>query len=573
MRVILARIGRLALLAAQGPGAWQGIGLYALVLSLQFAGVWVTVQMINWQKTFYDALEQFDAAAALVQIGVFGWLTALSAGSWLAGQWLRKHLLIAWREKLTGQALDLWVNGKAYWYLRPGLSPTPLENPDQRIAEDCAKFIDDFLEFTLELISRVVSLVTYLSVLWGLSHFPLALTLWGVDISIPRYMVWAAFLYVFLSSILTHVLGKPLKNLSFAQERREADFRHALVQIRDQADQIAQAGGEAAELRRTGARFEALKQNWKRLITRELVLGLFVRPYRQSVLRIPTFLALPAYFGGAVTLGGLMQLASAFSNVATTLSWFIFSYRRLAGFVAVSERLDGLFAAAGNPAPLPDAPSTLERRTATDGILRARGVQLYTPQGRALEGVPDFTLSPGETLWLSGASGRGKSTFLSALRGVWPFGTGVLELPDDRAHLVDNRPMPNINVQQLVSLALVDGGLTFEAAHDYARMNDPVLMDLRSRFKLVHSPELTIAEPARQAKLTLNLRDGRTLFHHTVAVRGTPANPMERADVVAKSLDLIAPIVGSDPAQAFIDRILEIERLDTMLALRPHLQF
>lgn len=151
--------------------------------------------------------------------------------------------------------------------------------------------------------------------------------------------------------------------------------------------------------------------------------------------------------------------------------------------------------------------------------------------------------------------------------------SGVLELPDDRAHLVDNRPMPNINVQQLVSLALVDGGLTFEAAHDYARMNDPVLMDLRSRIKLVHSPELTIAEPARQAKLTLNLRDGRTLFHHTVAVRGTPANPMERADVVAKSLDLIAPIVGSDPAQAFIDRILEIERLDTMLALRPHLQF
>jgi len=430
MRVILARIGRLALLAAQGPGAWRGIGLYLLVLSLQFAGVWVTVQMINWQKTFYDALEQFDAAAALVQIGVFGWLTALSAGSWLAGQWLRKHLLIAWREKLTGRALDLWVNGKAYWYLRPGLSPTPLENPDQRIAEDCAKFIDDFLEFTLELISRVVSLVTYLSVLWGLSHFPLALTLWGVDISIPRYMVWAAFLYVFLSSILTHALGKPLKNLAFAQERREADFRHALVQIRDQADQIAQAGGEAAELRRTGARFEALKQNWKRLITRELVLGLFVRPYRQSVLRIPTFLALPAYFGGAVTLGGLMQLASAFSNVATTLSWFIFSYRRLAGFVAVSERLDGLFAAAGNPAPLPDAPSTLERRTATDGILRARGVQLYTPQGRALEAVPDFTLSPGETLWLSGASGRGKSTFLSALRGVWPFGTGVLELPD-----------------------------------------------------------------------------------------------------------------------------------------------
>lgn len=474
--MIIARIGRLALLAARGPGAWWGIGLYLLVLSLQFAGVWVTVQMINWQKTFYDALEQFDAAAALVQIGVFGWLTALSAGAWLAGQWLRKHLLIAWREKLTGRALDLWVNGKAYWYLRPGLSPTPLENPDQRIAEDCAKFISDLLGFTLDLISRVVALVTYVSVLWGLSHFPLSLALGGVDLTIPRYMVWAAFLYVFLSSLLTHVLGKPLKNLSFAQERREADFRHALVQIRDQADQIAQAGGEAAELRRTGERFAALKQNWKRLITRELVLGLFIRPYQQTVLRIPTFLALPAYFGGAVTLGGLMQLASAFSNVANALSWFIFSYRQLAGFVAVAERLDGLFAAAGNPVPVPGTPRALDRRTATDGILRAEGVQLFTPHGRALEPVPDFTLSPGETLWLSGASGRGKSTLLSALRGVWPYGRGTLALPE----------LPLLALPQ-VPVSFAEGILpTLTYPHDPAGYDRATLEALLMRVGLGH---------------------------------------------------------------------------------------
>ena len=149
----------------------------------------------------------------------------------------------------------------------------------------------------------------------------------------------------------------------------------------------------------------------------------------------------------------------------------------------------------------------------------------------------------------------------------------TLVLPDDRAHLVDNRPMPNVNVQHLLSLALVDGGLTFEAAHDYARMSDPVLSDLRSRIELVYSPELTVAVPARQARLTLRLRDGRELFHHTGAVKGTPANPMTRAEVSAKALDLVAPILGAGRGQEMIDALLDIGTLADIRDLRPLMQF
>lgn len=149
----------------------------------------------------------------------------------------------------------------------------------------------------------------------------------------------------------------------------------------------------------------------------------------------------------------------------------------------------------------------------------------------------------------------------------------MLELPDDRAHLVDNRPMPNLNVQQLISLALVDDQLTFAAAHDYARMSEPGLVDLRKCIRLVYSPELTTAEPARQAKLTIRLKDGRELFHHTIAVKGTPANPMDRHDVSAKARDLMAPILGTQKTDALIARLLDVDRLDAMLALRPFVQF
>ncbi|MDD2868362.1 SbmA/BacA-like family transporter [Neomegalonema sp.] len=438
---VLTRILRLAFLAASGGGDrgrafWGGLGAYAFILGLQFFGVWLSLRLIAWNKAFYDALGQLDGAEALRQIGVFGLIISCSAGNFLLGDWLRKRLLMRWRENLTRVTMSRWLEGKAYWRLRPGLSPTPVDNPDQRLAEDCRLFIHHLLGESLDLISNIVALVSYVALLWSLSAFPLSFVLGGTEISIPRYMVWAAFIYVALSTLLTQGLGGPLKGLYFAQERREADFRHALVQMRENATEIAVSGGEAAERRRLDGLFSGIKENWRRLIRRELILGLFTRPYFQTVLRIPTFLALPAYFAGAVTLGGLMQLASAFSNVVTTLSWFIFSYKELAAFVAVSERLDGLLKAAETPEPLPSAPVAILRAASGGDSLRTHGLRLFTPEGRALAPTPDLNLKPASRTWLVGPSGQGKSTLLAALAGVWPYGEGRIELPEGRMDFI-----------------------------------------------------------------------------------------------------------------------------------------
>ncbi|MBO0343961.1 ABC transporter ATP-binding protein/permease [Roseibium sp. CAU 1637] len=430
MGVVLRRIFILTRYAVSGPGSWFAYLLYSAALGFQFAGVWISVQQIAWSKAFYDALENRDAGAALTEIGHFGLLVGASATFYLAGNWLKKRLMLFLRQRLTERVQDMWLSNKAYWHLRPGYSALPVDNPDQRIAEDCRQLVDRLLKETLDLISRIVGLTSYLAVLWSLSSFPLALSLFGVDILISHYMVWAAFLYVALSSLITHLLGRPIKGLVFSQERQEANFRHALIQLRDGADEIAQASGEEAERRRLNRRFDAIRKNWFQLINAELLLGLFVRPYFQTVLRIPTFLALPAYFAGSVTLGGLMQLASAFSQVTTSLSWFIFSYRDLAEFAAVAERLDLLIKATQAPWSSPDAVCDIERPRLPNGPLQLYGLALTTPQGKALAPVPDLKLNPGETVWVKGASGVGKSTLLSAISGLWPYGAGTVSLPE-----------------------------------------------------------------------------------------------------------------------------------------------
>lgn len=431
VRITLQRAGRLARIAASGPGLWQGLGIYAAVLALNFTGVWVSLRLIAWNKTFFDALENLDGATALRQVGLFFLLTALSAGSWLAADWLRKLLLIRWRARLTQAALDLWVGNRAYWLLRPGWSDHPIENPDQRISEDCRLFVENLLTFTLDLISTAVGLVSFVAVLWAAADFALSFTAFGAEISIPRYMVWLAPLYVALSTVLAHLMGRPLKGVYFNREKVEADFRHALVRVRDQADTIAQSGGEEAETRRLSGRFTAIARNWRQVMRAELILGLFSRPYMQTVLRIPTFLALPIYFAGAVTLGGLMQIASAFSNVVTELSWFIFKYRALAEFVAVCERLDGLMAHSRAPTPAGVGLQGIEAQD-SDGPLRVSGLRLATPQGRWLDPVPDSQIGPGQTVLVQGASGRGKTVFLSAVTGLWPWGAGRIAQPRGR---------------------------------------------------------------------------------------------------------------------------------------------
>lgn len=436
MRTILSQIGGLTRLCIAGPGGKVGALYFVLIFGLGLAGVQVGVRLISWTADFYNALQKLDVDGALRQIAIFFGLIAISVCIHLASAYLRKMLQIRWRRTLTEAALDRWLAGKAYWHLRER-TDHGLDNPDQRVAEDCRIFVEKLTIEGLELATNIVALVTYVSILWSLSTFALSFSLLGYSIEIPRYMVWAAPLYVAIATLVTHGLGRPLKALTVEQQRREADFRFSLVRLREHVEGVALADGEPAERRLFRERFGAIAGNWQKLANRELILGFFTRPYFQTVLRIPLFLALPAYLAGRVTFGGLMQIGSAFQNVVTTLSWFVFSYRDLTELAAAASRLSHFMRAAEGAATPASGPAL---QKAGNAEMRLRDLVLATPTGRRLPPVPDLKLESGGSYWLAAPSGHGKSTLAKAIAGLWTHGEGRIERPEGRILVLPQQP-------------------------------------------------------------------------------------------------------------------------------------
>jgi vitamin B12/bleomycin/antimicrobial peptide transport system ATP-binding/permease protein len=433
MTRILSQFWRLLQLCLAGPGGKLGILLFVIVVALDLGGVYATVRIVEWTGAFYGALEKLNAAEAVWQVGVFFIIVGLNSVRHLTGQFVRKHLEMRWRRSLTNSALDIWLSNRAHWHLANGtelpLGPNgePVDNPDQRIAEDCRLFLTGLMGEALDLIGRVVGLFSYLVLLWSLADFPLSLAPIGIPLEIPHYMIWAAFIYVALSSLLTHVLGHPLKDLVVEQQRREANFRFALSRFRSNSDEVALAGGEGAERAIFDTRFEGIASNWRKLVSRELILGCFTYPFNHSVLRLPLFVALPGYLAGHVAFGGLMQLGTAFSSVVTSLAWFVFSYRDLAEIVAASSRLDTFLAAAKAAG---ERGRAIVSQQSNDGTLSLDAVSLATPDGKPMLTLANLSVNRGEVVWLRGASGLGKTTLLKAVAGLWPYRSGTISLPN-----------------------------------------------------------------------------------------------------------------------------------------------
>jgi putative ATP-binding cassette transporter len=430
---LFEQMGRLLRLCIGGRDGKVSLLIFAVVVALNLGSVYATLQIIAWTGDFYAAVEKMDGSAALNQIGVFCLIIGLNSIRHLAGRYLSQILEIKWRESLTDAAIDVWTSNKAYWHLAN--EAQAIDNPDQRIAEDCRLFVRGLLGEALDLIQRIVGIFSYVALLWSLSNFPLEITLGSYNLAIQNYMVWAAFLYVILSSGITHFLGKPLKGLFVEQQKREASFRYSMARWRTNFDEVALANGESAERRKFKQNFQGIAVNWRKINKREFILGTFTYPFQHSVLRIPLFVALPGYFAGHVAFGGLMQLATAFSNVVTTLSWFIFSYKDLADLVATTARLDHFIQRAKQVSNIESRFSTTNSGQTT----RISNFAIDTPDGRRLINIPDMTIHRGDVIWLRGASGIGKSTFTKVLAGLWRFGAGTIEMAAGRWMILPQR--------------------------------------------------------------------------------------------------------------------------------------
>ena len=433
---IIRQMARLIRLCIAGEGGRMGVVYFFTIFGLDLIGIQLTLRLIAWTADFYNALQKLDVGEVIRQVGIFFLLTAITASLHLVSTFLRQILNIRWRRALTAAALDRWLHAKAYWRLWLQSKGEEIDNPDQRIADDCRIFVNRLTSEALELLSKIIAIFSYVALLWSLSTFPLAFSLFGADVEIPRYMVWVAPIYVLIASGMTHWLGSPLQKLNVEQQHREADFRFALARMREFVEPIALADGEKAERRIFDRRFQRIVENWRAIIKRDFILGCFTRPYMQTVLRIPTFLALPAFLAGKVTLGGLMQIGSAFQNVVTTLSWFIFSYRDLIELAAATARLDRFLSATEQAAA---EPSSIALASDERGVI-LRNLTLATPDGRDLLRIPELHIEQGRATWIAGPSGAGKTTLMRALAGLWPHGSGAASAPRLSAMFLPQQP-------------------------------------------------------------------------------------------------------------------------------------
>ncbi|MFJ9989769.1 ABC transporter ATP-binding protein/permease [Pseudomonas putida] len=409
--------------------SWRPLLVFALLLFLALFSVRMNVLFSFWYNGFYSALQGLDQTAFWYLLGVFAVLATIHVLRSLFNYYVTQSFNIHWRVWLTERLTADWMHGDAYY--RGQFLEEPVDNPDQRIELDVNAFVTGSVSLALGAVSALVSLVAFTGILWGLSA---PLTVAGVEV--PRAMVFAVYVYVLIATWIAFRLGQPLIRLNFLNEKLTANFRYALMRLRENAENIAFYQGAQVERGTLLGRFFALIGNVWALVWRSLKFNGFNLGVSQVAVVFPFILQAPRFFSGAIKLGDVMQTSQAFGQVQDSLSFFRESYDTFASYRATLDRLTGFLDANHQASELPHV-ATRELPRALD----IAGLQVLRPDGHRLIADLSLNLQAGQALLIKGPSGSGKTTLLRALAGLWPYAEGAVARPlGEQALFLSQRP-------------------------------------------------------------------------------------------------------------------------------------
>ncbi len=450
----LWRLGRSYWLSHE---AIRGSLLLLGAIALELATVYASVRIADSQRQVVETLEYRKPEEFLVT-GAFyvGFLLLLVVVS-AYRVYVRQVLEIRWRQNLTERFSNRWIGPRAYGQAQ---LHGDLDNPDQRIAEDIRDFVASALGLSLSLLAAVATLVSFGGLLWTLSA-DWKIPLDGTLLQVPGLLFWVAIGSAILSIVVTQLVGRRLVPINYDRLRYEADFRYGLVRFRDHVKEVALSRGDVVERQGAADRFRSVYQVFLRLIGAERDLSLVTGGIGQLNGLIPLLLAMPAYFAGLLTLGMILQARIAYDQVSGALLWFVNAYREIARWRANVERL-AAFSDAMDDTERAFSAAGIRIETSHDGVIRLTDLHLEAPVGqRIMEGLSG-TVRAGERLAIVGPMGKGKSTLFRAIAGIWPFGGGVIELPEaGRMHFVPQRPyLPIGTLRAVISYPAADGAFS-----------------------------------------------------------------------------------------------------------------
>ena len=398
--------------------------LLTCIIALTLGIVFMLVQLNTWNNSFYSALQNYDAEKISSELIHFSWLAAIYIILAVYSYYLQQTLILHWRRWLTTRFIDIWLQNKTYYNLQMFGKDT--DNPDQRISEDVRQFVEMTLGFAIGILKSLCTFISFVFILYQLSG-SLSFSFMGKTWTIHGYMLWASLLYSVLGTYITHVVGRKLVKLNFIQQRYEADFRFSMIRLRESAESVAFYRGEAQEGRVFKNRFKLLLDNFWQLVNKQKQLVFLNSGYSQIAIIFPFVVAMNRYLSKEVSLGGLMQVASAFGRVQDSLSYFVDMYSSIAQWQAVVMRLT--YFGRHMHEVSQQAEQFHVERFATSEAVSVEQMQVNLPDDTALLQDINFTLQPGRNVLIKGVSGSGKSTLLRALAGIWPFVTGKINLP------------------------------------------------------------------------------------------------------------------------------------------------
>ena len=492
-REFTARVWALSAPYFRSDQKWKARGLLAAIVLLNLGAVYMLVLINDWNRVFYDALQNKDAKVFWEQLARFTYLAFAFIIISVYRFYLTQLLEVRWRAWMTADYLQRWLSGQAFYRLElarysgaagaGAAGNAQSDNPDQRIQEDINLFTSYSITLSMGLLNAVVTLLSFVGILWGLSG-AFAFTLGGSSYSIPGFMVWMALLYCIAGSVITHYIGRPQIKLNFLQQRYEADFRHHLVRVREYSEAIALDKGEPVERGHLDTRFSKVLVNYLQLIKKQKNLIWFTTFFGQAAMVFPFIVAAPRFFSGAIQLGQLIQIATAFGRVQDALSWLVDNYSQLAAWRATTDRLTSF----------EDNMSALAKQTraqaainsiATDlplplaGALAASGLDLKLPTGATLLADVALRADASDRVLIKGPSGSGKSTLFRALAGIWPFATGRAQLPAGTMFIPQRPYFPDGPLRD--ALAYPDPAAQYSDDALKQALNDALLPQLGSR--------------------------------------------------------------------------------------------